>query len=875
MFTLATIAPQILAQSSQRTSSLGDKALDQHITDLLSRMTLEEKAAQMQDQAPAIFRLGIPAYGWWNEALHGVAYSGYATNFPQAIGLAATWDTGLTHDVAEVISVEARAKHSEAIRHDSHARFYGLSFWLPNVNIFRDPRWGRGQETYGEDPFLTSRIGVSFVTGLQGNDPEHPRVIATPKHFAVHSGPENSRHTFDVLPSAYDLEDTYLPAFRATLKDARAGSVMCAYNAINGQPACANDFLLKTHLRDAWGFGGYVVSDCGAIDDIFGGHHFMADAPSAAAVAVKAGTDLDCGHIYRHIPGAVKLHLLTEAEVDTAVRRLFVARARLGNLDGPEKGAYASIPFEAVNSAEHRQLALRAARKSMVLLKNSNGTLPLKNPDIKIAVIGPAADYLASVQGNYSGTPLNPVLPLSGMLSGFGNSHVRYAQGSTFVRGTLLPISRSALKPEKSAGEHGLTGQYFNKLDFSGPPVLVRTDETPNFNFTEASPGPGVAARTFAVRWSGTFTPPASGEYRLGVHLGACYACEDRVTYRMFLDSKLLLDSQHLPAGSDRDNANVTLELADSSSHAIVVEYTHREAGGQVDIVWEPPAKALLEEAIEAARTSDVVVAFVGLSTNLEGEEMKITLPGFSGGDRTTLNLPEAQQTLLEGVAAAGKPLIVVLLNGSALAVNWAQQHAAAIVEAWYPGEQGGTAIADTLLGRNNPAGRLPVTFYQSADQLPPFENYSMKGRTYRYFDGVPLFPFGYGLSYTTFAYSAPKFSKRWIRAGDQLNVQVDVTNIGKVEGDEVAQLYLLPLENHTSPKRTLRGFQRIHLAPGKTQTITFQLKDRDLSLVDQRGRRSVGAGRYRIFVGGGQPNTGAPGGYAITTITGSKMLPM
>ena len=865
---------QVLPQTPVQADAPAEAALNDHISHLLSLMTLEEKAAQMQDQAPAIPRLGIPAYGYWNEGLHGVAYSGYATNFPQAIGLAATWDTSLLRDIGQAISVEARAKHAEAIRHGSHARFYGLTFWAPNINIFRDPRWGRGQETYGEDPYLTSRLAVSFVAGMQGKDPAHPRVISTPKHFAVHSGPESLRHQFNVTPSAHDLEDTYLPAFRAVVTEAHAGSVMCAYNAVDGKPACTSDLLLKQHLRHAWRFDGYVVSDCGAIDDIFGGHRFTPDAASAAAAAVRTGTDLDCGHIYRHIPEAVKQGLLTEAQVDASVRRLFLARARLGNLDGPETGEYANIPFSEVNSDAHRELALRAARESIVLLKNANSTLPL-HKGVKIAVVGPAAEYLASVQGNYSGTPLNPVLPLNGMREAFGDANVEYAQGSTFVAGTMIPIARTALEPANSPGPHGLTGEYFNTLDFSGSPALVRTDEAPNFNFTEASPGPGVAARTFAVRWSGTFTPPAAGRYRLGIHLGACYACEDRVSYRLLLDNKVLLDSRHLPSGTDKDNASVPLEFTSSGPHKLLVEYTHREAGGQVDIVWEPPSEALLDQAMDAARGSDVVVAFVGLSTNLEGEEMKVALSGFSGGDRTTLDLPQTQQLLLEKLASTGKPLTVVLLNGSALAVNWANQHAAAILEAWYPGEQGGTAIADTLLGRNNPSGRLPVTFYKSADQLPPFDDYGMKGRTYRYFSGDPLFPFGYGLSYTSFSYSAPKLSTPSPHAGDALNVTVDVTNTGKTGGDEVAELYLLPVALETSPQKSLRAFERIHLETGQTKTVTFHLSERDLSFVDDKGRRAVRAGHYRIFVGGGQPGTGAPGREVSVAITGHHELPL
>ncbi len=852
-----------------------DSAPFAYAAKLISQMTLEEKAAQMQDQAPAIPRLGIAAYGWWNEGLHGVANAGYATNFPQAIGLAATWDTALIQAVAEAISVEARAKHDEAIRQGSYARFYGLTFWSPNINIFRDPRWGRGQETYGEDPFLTSRIGVSFVEGLQGNNPAHPRVIATPKHFAVHSGPEQLRHRFDVKPSAHDLEDTYLPAFRAAITEAKAGSVMCAYNSVDGQPACASDLLLQKHLRSAWGFTGYVVSDCGAIDDIFGGHKFAPDGPAAAAAAIRAGTDLDCGHIYRQIPEAVKRHLLTEQEVDTALDRLFLARLRLGSLQSKETGPYTSISFHQVNSAAHRELALRSARESIVLLKNEKHLLPFQ-PGLRIAVVGPAAEYLASMQGNYAGTPLNPVFPLGGMKAVFPEANVTYAQGSSFVDGALLPISGTALKPIASPGKHGMTAEYFNTMDLSGAPALIRTDKVPNFNFTDASPGPGVDPHSFAVRWSAALIPPAPGEYRLGIHLGECYACKDLVAYRMFLDGKLLLDSEHLPAEvTDRDNANVAVHFADVKAHRLKVEYMHRKRGGQVDIVWQAPPEVLLSQAADAAAHSDVVVAFVGLSTNLEGEEMKVTLPGFSGGDRTSIDLPAAQQLLLERMHASGKPLVVVLMNGSALAVNWAQQHAAAIVEAWYPGEQGGTAIAEALAGRNNPAGRLPITFYKSVDQLPAFDDYRMTGRTYRFFHGEPLFPFGFGLSYTTFAYGPVQMSRSTINAGQRLVVRVTVTNTGHRAGDEVAQLYLEPVSNSGPQDKALRGFTRVRLQPKESQIVTFTLKDRDLSFVDAAGVRAVSAGTYRIFIGGGQPGTKATGRWATVKIAEDRVLPL
>jgi beta-glucosidase len=842
------------------------------VSALILRMTPEQKAAQMQDHAPAIPQLKIPEYGWWNEGLHGVAYAGKATNFPQAIGLAASWDTDLLHDIGEVISTEARAKHNEALRRGSHARFYGLTFWAPNVNIFRDPRWGRGQETYGEDPVLTSKLAVSFVRGMQGDNPDYLRVIATPKHFAVHSGPEQQRHRFDVRPTPRDLADTYLPAFRAAVTEGHAGSIMCAYNAVDGMPACANQTLLNNFLRRSWNFQGYVVSDCGAIDDIFGGHKFTADASTAVAAAIKAGTDLDCGHMYRHIPEAVKQKLVTETEVDQALQRLLMARIRLGILDGAEQGPYTSIPIAELDSPRNRAMALRAARESIVLLKNAGNLLPLSPAIRKLAVIGPAADYLASTKGNYAGTPSEPVVPLSAMRKQWGDSNILYSQGSAFVDGALLPIPRNFLRPVDSPGREGLTGEYFNNNDFTGKPVLVRTDPSAGFDFVDVSPGPGVEAQTFAARWTTWFTPPTPGKYRIGIHLGFCYECRQLVGYRMYLDEKLVLDSAAMSTQDEQSDASVPVEFADGSRHLIRVEYTRSKSGGQIDIVWQPPSEALIQQAVGAAQQSDAVVAFVGLSTNLEGEQMKVDLPGFSGGDRTSLDLPAAQHTLLESIARTGKPLIVVLLNGSALSVNWAKEYADAIVEAWYPGEEGGTAIAETLAGQNNPGGRLPVTFYKGVSDLPPFDDYRMQGRTYRFYSGEPLFPFGFGLSYTKFSYLDIRLSSRRLKAGDSLVAKVLVKNSGSREGDEVVQFYTKQTTKGGSQRPALKSFARVRLKPGEERWISASLSPRDLSVVDDGGTRRVLRGTYVVYAGGCQFGSDCPAGkvapYRITTST-------
>ncbi|HEY7210578.1 MAG TPA: glycoside hydrolase family 3 N-terminal domain-containing protein, partial [Bryobacteraceae bacterium] len=507
-----------------------DQALQKRVLDLVRRMTLEEKVSQMQNHSAAIPRLGIPEYDWWNEGLHGIARSGYATVFPQAIGLAATWDTALLHTVATTISTEARAKYNEAIRRNIHSIYYGLTIWSPNINIFRDPRWGRGQETYGEDPYLTSRLGVAFVTGLQGDDPQYLKTVATPKHFAVHSGPESDRHRFNVSPSPFDLEDTYLPAFRATVMEGRADSVMCAYNALNGVPACASRELLGTILRNHWQFNGYVTSDCGAVSDFFSrdGHHYSPDRAHAAAAAVLAGTDTSCGTEYAALVDAVKQGLISEDAINTAVERLFLARFRLGLFDPAANVPYAKIPFSENDSAAHRALALEAGRKSIVLLKNQNNTLPLRGNIKTIAVIGPNAASLAALEGNYNGVPSHPILPVDGIEQEFqGRAKILYAQGSPYATGVSLPVPRTALHPARGS-ESGLTGEYFNNAELRGKPVLTRLDKQVDFDWNSASPAPDIPANDFGVRWTGTLTPPKIGDYSFDLSFAHCYPCYSR-----------------------------------------------------------------------------------------------------------------------------------------------------------------------------------------------------------------------------------------------------------------------------------------------------------------------------------------------------------
>jgi len=812
-----------------------DLSPEERAADLVSRLTLEEKVRQMQNAAPAIPRLEIPAYEWWNEGLHGVARAGLATVFPQAIGLAATWDTQLEQRIATTIATEARAKYNDAIQHDNHRRYYGLTFWSPNINIFRDPRWGRGQETFGEDPYLTAEMALAFIHGMQGDDPKYFKTIATAKHFAVHSGPEVSRHQFDARVSEEDLDDTYLYAFRKTLTSGGADSVMCAYNSLEGSPACASDFLLKDKLRGEWKFPGYVVSDCGAIGDIFSGHHFAGSMAEASAKAVKAGTDLTCGNEYISLVEAVQRGLISEEEINQSLRRLFVARFRLGLFDPPAKVPYSNIGTDQIASAEHEKLALEAAERSMVLLKNESHLLPLTHPPQNIAVIGSASDDPDVMLGNYYGTPRHLITPLAGIQQKFaGRTRVRWALGSVYADSSSALIPQSALTA--ASGENGILAEYFNNEDLSGEPVLNRVE--PRGYFVWAMHDPAVMKvlpeSTFAIRWSFALHVPAAGEYELGLGRQECDSCLGTDTWRFTLDGEKLVDDSNRAAGGHR-TVMKKVHLEAGKSYQARVEYIQHEGGSGVELVWAPPPDAALAEAVETAKQSDVAILCIGLNSRLEGEESPIQIPGFAHGDRTNIDLPEPQERLLKAVLDTGKPVVVVLLNGSALAVNTASKRAAAILEAWYGGQEAGHAIANTLAGDNNPAGRLPVTFYQSAEQLPPFSDYSMKNRTYRFFEGKPLYRFGFGLSYSTFEYSQLKLEKS---PDGQLLVSVRIRNTSQVAGDEVAQLYV----GADGSAPWLKGFERVHFAPGASREIHWTLAPSEIhgNIVTVGGVRGI-----------------------------------
>ncbi|HTV05754.1 MAG TPA: glycoside hydrolase family 3 C-terminal domain-containing protein [Acidobacteriaceae bacterium] len=846
----------------------------QRAEDLVHRMTLEEKASQLVNQARAIPRLHVPAYDWWSEALHGVAVNG-TTEFPEPIGLGATFDVPGIHAMATDISIEARVVHSQAVRAGGSTIFHGLDFWAPNINIFRDPRWGRGQETYGEDPFLTAHMAVAFVTGMQGDNPKYYRVISTPKHFDVHSGPEPTRHFADVDVSKHDMVDTYLPAFRAAITEGKAGSVMCAYNAINGEPACANQFLLQKELRGAWGFQGYVVSDCDAVRDIFNGHHYRPTQAQSSAISLERGMDNECAdffskvtddHDYKPFIDAVQQGYLSENAMDTALVRLFTARMKLGMFDPPGMDPYANIDDSQLNSPEHRALALKLANESMVLLKN-DGVLPLKSSVKRIAVVGPLADQTAVLLGNYNGIPTHTVSVLEGMRAAFPDAKITFVPGTQFLRNDGTPVPNDLLTTPD--GKPGLEAQYTVGAGLAlspeamPKPVVTRVES--GLDLSESNlPAEVQGKHGLTVQWSGFLTPPETGDYLLGI-LADGFA---RVT----------LGDKQVAQEFRTDGAQAKLgqvHLEKGQKVALKVTYTVMNGGNpRAQLLWAKVNLAPSPEAVAAARNADVVIAAVGITSQLEGEEMTVNVPGFLGGDRTSINLPEPEEALLQAVAATGKPLVVVLMNGSALAVNWTSTHANAILEAWYSGEEGGAAIADTLSGKNNPGGRLPVTFYKDVNQLPNFQDYSMKGRTYRYFEGKPLYPFGYGLSYTTFSYSGLTIPQTDVAAGDPVTAEATVTNTGSRAGDEVVQLYLKFPDVPGAPLLALRGFQRVHLEPGESRKVQFELKGRDLSMVTEDGDPIIAGGPYTITIGGGQPDTGAPGVTGHFSVKGQVMLP-
>lgn len=845
------------AQSSLPAYMNQELSIQQRAEDLVSKMSLQEKVSQMRYDAPAIDRLGVPAYNWWNECLHGVGRAGVATVFPQAIGMASSFNEPLMFQIASAISDEARAKHHKYISLESRNIYQGLTFWTPNINIFRDPRWGRGQETYGEDPFLSGSMAVSFIRGLQGDDPKHLKLVATAKHFAVHSGPESTRHSINVDVTERDLRETYLPAFKRSVNEAGVASIMCAYNRFRDEACCGSNLLLQDILRNEWSFDGYVVSDCWAIRDFFepNRHGLSATASEAAALAVRSGTDLNCGNVYDpYLTEAVEKGEITEKEVDQALIRLFSARFRLGMFDNPETVKWASIPYEVVGSAPHSALALQSSRESIVLLKNNNKILPLSKEITKLAVIGPNADDYQVLLGNYHGTSRLMSTVLEAIRNKVSdNTQLYYAQGSEPAKGVtvLKAIPSSALYPtSRDATMHGLYGEYFDNPVWEGTPAFTRVDTKVNFTWKDITPVSGIMADAFSVRWTGFLRVEEDGIYELGMN--ACNGAS------LYLDDSLLLTFRNPHHPTEIAKA---VELEAGRFYRVKIEMFSDGSDPQSHFIWGRPDNGNYEkQALEVAAGAEVIVAVMGLTPHLEGEEMPVKVDGFDGGDRTHIRLPEVQTRLLQKLHALGKPVILVLLGGSSISIQWEKDNLPAILHAWYPGEFGGDAIADVLFGDYNPAGRLPLTFYQKVEDLPDFEDYSMKGRTYRYFNGKALYPFGYGLSYTQFTYSKMRLSPGNLQAGRKIQLGVDVSNVGDQDGEEVVQVYI-GRENvmEDMPLRSLKAFKRISLKAGETRRINFELDAQDFALANEKGIFSIEPGRYTVSVGGGQPIAADP----------------
>ena len=818
---------------------------EQRVEDLVSRMTLNEKISQLRYDSPSIKRLGIPAYNWWNECLHGVARSGRATVFPQAIGMAASWDKEHMFQVANAISDEARAKHHDFLRRKKHGIYQGLTFWSPNINIFRDPRWGRGMETYGEDPYLTGQMGLQFVKGLQGDDPKYLKTIATVKHFAVHSGPEPDRHSFDAWISDRDLHETYLPHFRECIVNGNAQSIMCAYNLYMGDPCCGNTFLLEEMLRKKWGFDGYVVSDCWALTDFYNFQTTSKNSAEAGALALKSGTDLNCGVVYRDLQQAIDSGFTNEDKINQSLKRLFMARFQLGMFDPPEEVPFAQLPIDVIDCEEHRKLALETARKSIVLLKNENEFLPLKKDLINIAVIGPNADDVEVLNANYNGTPTDPVSLLRGISEKINeNTKISYTQGCNWAEGMpkLSPVPSEYLSHEKNDKTlPGLFGEYFDNYEMEGEALVTKTAQEISFNFWDKAPVSGFDDDNYSVRWTGNISAPFNGNFLLG-GFGS--------NFNIYFEDSLMVSHNNVHEAGQK---YFPVNLEKDRKYPLRVEAFDNMGDCQIELRWRPE-KGMEAKALDAARKADVVIMCMGLSPRLEGEEMNVPVDGFMGGDRTNLDLPEIQEDLIKKIFQVNKNIVLVLMNGSALSINWAEKNLPAIVEAWYPGQAGGTAIADVLFGDYNPAGRLPVTFYKSVEDLPPFDDYDMRGRTYKYFEGKPLYPFGHGLSYTSFEYSKLNVPTE-INSGDLVQLSVNVVNTGKYAGEEVSQLYIKRLSsNDSAPVHELAGFSRISLSPEEEKQIHFTVEARQLSHIDKNGNRVLNPGKFLIFVGGGQP---------------------
>lgn len=817
-------------------------SIEKRVSDLVSRMTLEEKVGQMMNNAPAIERLGIPAYNWWNEGLHGVARSPYhTTSYPQAIGMAATWDAESMQKMADYTSTEGRAIFNDSNRKGKVSIYCGLTYWTPNINIFRDPRWGRGQETYGEDPYLTATMGKAFVKGLQGDDPNYLKSSACAKHYAVHSGPESSRHTFNAVVSKYDLWDTYLPAFQDLVTEGNVSGVMCAYNAFEGQPCCGSDILMNNILRNDWGFKGYVTSDCGAINDFFRTHKTSPNAQNAAATAVIHGTDVECGSSYKALLTAFKEGLITEDQIDISLKRLFTIRFRLGMFDPDDKVPYANIPLSVLENTDHKEHALKMARQSIVLLKNENNILPLQKNLKTIAVVGPNADDESVLLANYFGVPTEITTVLEGIQAKLpAGTKIIYEKGVNLTDNKVFKASFNG-QLFSFEGAKGFKADYYQSRNFQGDPVLSRLEEKINYEWGDGEKiAENVIARNLSIRWKTTFTPDKSGE--IAFELKGDDGC------RLFVNNEKRIDS-------NQAQSYYSFKAEKGKKYDLTIEYWQNSDNAKIEF-----STGIIEEAnpgliANRVKDADAIIFVGGISASLEGEQMRVEIEGFKGGDRTSISLPKIQTELLKELKTTGKPVVFVMMTGSALGIEWEAANIPAIINAWYGGQAAGTAIADVLFGDYNPAGRLPVTFYKSINDLPDFENYSMNNRTYRYFSGEPLFPFGYGLSYTSFKYGNLVIPATSTTNSD-ITFKVDVSNSGNMDGEEVVQVYLTHKNAGTkTPIRALKAFKRISLKAGETKSAEFNLGPKELSIVNEEGIREVIPGEIEISVGGCQPS--------------------
>lgn len=834
----------LLSSCSHQTYKSTSLSSDERAKLLLQELTLEEKVMLMMDSSKPIERLGIKPYNWWNEALHGVARAGLATVFPQPIGMAASFAPNDVFEVFTAVSDEARAKNTYYTSKGSYERYQGLTMWTPTVNIYRDPRWGRGIETYGEDPYLTSQMGVMVVKGLQGeSNGKYDKLHACAKHFAVHSGPEWNRHEFNadnIRPR--DLYETYLPPFEALVKEAKVKEVMCAYNRFEGEPCCGSDRLLMQILRKEWGYKGIVLSDCGAIADFYNdrGHKTHPDAESASASAVLSGTDLECGSSYQTLVNAVKQGKINESAIDEAVQRLLAARFSLGEMDNPENVSWTKIPLSVVASAKHDSLSLAIALKSMTLLLNKNNILPLKRGGLTLAVMGPNANDSVMQWGNYNGMPSQTVTILEGIRKTLGHTDkLIYEQGCGLVERTLI---HSAFNLCKSSTGNGFSARYWNNTTRKGEPV-TRNQVTTPFKFCTSGAtvfAPGVNLTDFSATYNSIFTPKQSGEVLFEIYA--------------YGSGRLRINQEEVKSFSNKHGARkatYALQVQAGKPYHIELDFEYLRSDAQLNFDLGFKKEVDIMQSVDKVKDADIVVFAGGISPSLEGEEMGVNLPGFKKGDRTDIELPAVQRELIAALHKAGKKVILVNCSGSPIGLEPETKECEAILQAWYPGQSGGTAVAQVLFGDYNPAGRLPVTFYKSVSQLPDFEDYNMTGRTYRYMKQTPLFHFGYGLSYTTFEYGQMALDKSKIKAGESLNFSVPITNTGKVNGEEVVQVYLRKHHDSEGPNKTLRAFKRVNIPTGKTINVDFSLTDKQLEWWDTGSNTmKVCTGNYDIMIG-------------------------